>query len=254
MTNSCAAIVSQAGDPLSDALVGQLSAQGIPAIQITTESLGDLHTCLDEEVFLLDGQEVGAIFFHAHPDEIFSCSFQENDRPFVDVEIRAIWLAAMQLDSILAINCYDADAWFENLHWTVWRRKFADADVPLAEINYGGFNGQNEDYWLPYTFQNPQQPLDNPTRKLLGAASIYDGCWDLHRFVCSETLTTSPTSSVQIAAKVLLATGIRLVDIWVNSREQVVIADTVPLFSEPLEILAVSERLTELIDARLHYR
>src|SRR5690606_27912775 len=117
-------IVGDEGDLLVQYTMQLLESQGTSVLHVKPSSLADIKTTLRDNTFILNDQVISGIFFRAHPDSFFSIGFQEEDRSFVDAEIRSVWLAAFQLRSLLSINRYDATSWFETLHWPTWRRAF----------------------------------------------------------------------------------------------------------------------------------
>ena len=77
------------------------------------------------------------MLFRVSPELTFSDEFEVSDQPFCDAEIRAIWLAALNLDSVLAVNKYDAMTWFEGSSWPVWRRKVIHVGIPVSKFLFG---------------------------------------------------------------------------------------------------------------------
>ena len=252
MSVTTVVIVAENDDLLAANLKNRLIAQGDQVLAIPPGSLGSLAVCLEDERFRIAGQSVGGILFRTPPDATFSDGFQAGDRRFCDVEMRALWLAALQLDSVFTINRYDATVWFEGLHWPIWRRYLLAGGIPVSPFTFGG--NVSSGWWYPYRSKRAQ-PLPGPaTRRLLGTA--VSGCSGVQSSLAvnGETVTGEKLSSVRATVELLTGLGIGFAEIFTDANERVLAIDTQPRISDLSLAELTSSRLATTYYEHLHRR
>ncbi len=246
----CVVIVCEDSDLLASHVQAHLTAQGDPVVKIRPGILGSLAIRLHDEHFWVAGQRVGGILFRSHPDATFSADFQPADRAFCDAEVRAVWLAAMHLDSVCAINRYDAAAWFEGAYWPVWRRRLIARGIPVSSFDCGE-SGAGE-WWYPYRSDQPQPPPGPTARRMLGASVSSASPAQRTLAVNGEILAGDGPAGVVAAIEALAESGTRLVEVITDRAERVLAVDVQPLIADPALAELASKRLGAIYHAHLH--
>jgi hypothetical protein len=191
------------------------------------------------------------ILFRAFPDSTFSVGFDAEDQPFCNSEIGAAWLAALNLDSVLAVNRYDATAWFEGLGWPVWRRWLAAAGVPLSPFAFGDAGAEDLDGWHPYATGLREALPPASTRRILGAAFTASLSAATVLAVAGVPPRDEMSAAIREAARVLDACGLRIAEIGADAEGRVLAVNPQPSISDEA-LSPVVRRLAELYHAHLH--
>lgn len=253
MSRSHAIVVSVSNDdPLARAFGVAIKAQGINVLSISPGALGDLHISLHDELFQVEGQPVSGIFFRASPALTFSEGFRVADQPFCDAEVRAAWLAALHLNSVFAVNQYDAVAWFEGIRWFEWRRRFIESQLPVSSFVFGDSSTESAAYWYPYTDTAPQSVPDRAVCRVLGSALSVSTRKQVSLVVDNQVISGEAFPTVVKAASLLVDMGIRLVEISTDSSGHILFVNTQPILSEPALVKRATDRLVGMYDAYLH--
>lgn len=252
MSEAQVVIVAECNDLLASRVKTQLIAQGIPVAEARPGDLGSLTVHLQNEGFWVKGQRVGGILFRSPPDASFSADFQPADRAFCDTEVRAVWLAAMHLDSVCAINRYDAAAWFEGAFWPVWRRTLIARGVPVSPFDCD--DRVAGEWWYPYRSYQPQPPPGPTARRLLGASVSSTLPAERTLAVNGEILAGERLANTVAAIETLAEAGIRLVEVITDRAGRVLAVATQPFITDPALAELISERLGAIYHAHLHRR
>jgi hypothetical protein len=247
-------IIGNDTDRLADAVTTKLTIRGIWALQIGPGVLGDLSVSLSGDTFRVEGRRVGGVFFRAFPDTGFSLSYDLEDQPFCDAEVGATWLAAMQLDSVLAINRYDATAWFEGLIWPVWRRRLVAAAVPVSRLAIGDVAAGDGWAWYPYCTGLPEALPSLETRRVLGAALTPEPSAEESLTVDGIVAAGATTAGVLAAARALADGGLRIAKIVTDGKGRVLSVNPHPCIVEDEILGRVTDLLVDLYYAHLHRR
>lgn len=251
MEEPCVAVVSSHADSLASEVSATLRARGIRTRDVSPGALGTLHVDLREDVFSIDGQPVGGIFFRSSPDSTFSEGFLADDRSFCDAEIGATWLAALHLESIVAVNRYDAIAWFEGLDWPVWRRRLIEAGIPVSPFGFGEVRAEGPLYWCPYKSCAVEVASDPATRGVLGSAVTSSVHKQTTLMVCNYVIRGEANSNVLDAGKLLHEAGVRLAQIATDLDGRILLVNTQPVISDIHSVKPAVDLLAGLYHAHL---
>ncbi len=235
------AVIGEQSDTLCRSLARALSADGVPVLRSTPGELSSLKVSLGEEMMLVEGQVVAGVFFHCHPDRCFSDGYVAEDRAFCDAETRAIWLSALNLGAVLAINRYDATAWFEGLGWASWRRRLREAGIPVADIHVGG-GRHSTGHWQLFA-SGHQRPLPRPEVQRCLAAAVTES--EHSRSVVAvggEILGGCSSPSAHAAAALLAEEGIWLAQLQLDQHGALLGVDPVPRVEDSASIQQITRR------------
>jgi len=249
---SCVVIVAERGDLLAALVQNRLEAQGDQVMMVPPGALGGLTVHLADDVFRVEKKRIGGILFRAIPDTTFSDGFEAADRSFCDAEVRALWLAAMHLDPVCALNRYDAAAWFEGPHWPVWRRRLIAGGIPVSPFTFSGDGSAG--WWYPYRSFRPQTPPGPAAGRVLGSATSAAFSAQRTLAVDGEVLSGDGHASALAALRLLTKAGIRLAEVCTDSDGRVLTVDTLPLLADPSLAAEVSDRVAGIYHDHLHRR
>ncbi len=252
-SRSCLIIVSDYDDLLSNQVATTSEAQGVKVLRFLPNTLGDLNVCLRDDFFWVNGQPVGGILFRSSPNSTFSDGFDEDDQSFCDAEIRALWLAALHLDSILTMNQYDAAAWFEGSLWSSWRRCLIGAGIPVSPFAFGSVTSV-EGLWYPYGSQKAREMPGQATRGILGSAIALARQKQVSLVINQEVLAGKTTPSILATASLLEGLGVRFSGIVTDYQDRLLTIITRPTISNTNLAKLVSHRITGMYYEHLHRR
>jgi len=248
MKQSYVAIVGSKTDKLSKKVESTLSFQDTPVMHISPEDLGDLHVSLQGERFNVKGLQVRGILFRASPHSAFCESFVLKDQHFCDAEVRATWLAAFHLDSVLAINKYDAAAWFEGASWPVWRRRLIRTGIPVSSFQIGDVITTGLWFWYPYGSCIPRSAPKRIIRRIMGTALTLRNQKQTCLIVCNEVIAGEANSVVLDTYKLLEENGVCIAEIGTDSEGNIIYVNTQPKVLDSTS----AEQAAHLIVGKLH--
>jgi hypothetical protein len=225
-------IVSEFTDTLASAVAVKLQSEGIYVVQTAPYDLGDLRVTLHEDEFIVNDSPVSGILFRSLPNSTLSQGFPIEDRGFCDSELRAVWLAALHLPRILAINRYDAEAWFEAVGWPVWRRKLVEQEIHVSPFVFGGVVQENLRFWHPYTSLLARPVPDNGTVQMLGSALTQSVRQQESLVVCGEVISGEILPVVVDTMNVLEKAGVWIASIATDSDATICSVNTLPTIPE----------------------
>jgi hypothetical protein len=249
---SCVIVVSDHADEVSGAVANNLQVEGIPVVYAGPGALGDLCVHLRGDSFAVNGQSVGGIFLRSSPESVFGEGFAARDRAFCDAEIRAVWLAALHLESVLAINRYDPAAWFEAAGWPVWRWRLIEAGVPVSPFGFGDVEVQGARSWYPYRSSRAQSVPSRATRRVMGCALAQSTWKQVSLVVCGHVLEGELSSSVESAAQLLNESGVQIAEIATDNDGCVLSVNTQPRISEARTVEQAGQLIGEAYRAHMH--
>jgi hypothetical protein len=175
-----------------------------------------------------------------------------SDQPFCDAEIRAIWLAALNLDSILAVNKYDAVAWFEGLNWPVWRRKLIHAGIPVSKFWFGDTTLRTSCVWYPYTSQEARPAPGYHAKRVLGSALTESTLIQKSLIIGKDIVAGKQTRSILSTAELLADAGVCIAEVATDAYDNIVTVNTQPTISDVHIENLVSYQIAEMYHAHLH--
>jgi len=210
--------------------------------------LASLSVALTEEQFIVEDETVRAVLWRVSPDMPLADDFCAQDRSFAAAETAAVWIAGNSLPATLAINRFDAEAWYSGLRWHYWRNRLAAAGVAVTDICVGDLALPAGWQWSPYTTGDPCDMPDTPARAVM--ASACHGAVELVTAVavCGEIETGASHSNVRLAAALLDAWGVGLAAIDADRDGRVHRVRVLPA----LEAGPVFEHVTATLGDRLY--
>jgi hypothetical protein len=247
-------VISHPEDKLSVLITAILRSQGIRVMHILPGALTSSQISLRSNLLSISGFQIGGVLFRASPETPFSDEFELNDQPFCDAEIRAVLLAALNLESVLAVNKYDAMTWFEGLGWPVWRRKLIHAGIPVSEFQFGESALQESGAWYPYGSQNARAAPGYYTKKALGSA-LTESVPVQHNFIIGKDIVVGERTVTMIdTAEFLANAGVYIAEVTTDIHDNILTVNTLPTISNDQIASLVSYRITEIFNAHLHSR
>lgn len=244
-------VISYPDDKLSRSVTRLLHAQGIQVLNTIPDTLGSRRISLQGDLLRIDGLPIGGVLFRVSPQSKFSDDFETFDQPFCDAEIRAILLAALNLDSILAINKYDATAWFEGLGWSTWRRALINSGIPVSELMFGDSPSKHLSVWYPYTGWEAKPVPGYHSKRILGSALTERGSLHNTLVLGKDIIAGKQVPSLIATVELLADMGISIADIVTDPSEKILTVNTIPLISDVF-IEDVSHRIMEMFHAHLN--
>ena len=247
-------LVSNEGDLLSKSLTHRLQRKNVIVHNFSPHDLGNLDVSLSDRYFSIGGNTIQGIFFRISPDSHFSSDFVKEDQQFCDAETRAVWLSALNLESIVTINRYDAVAWFQGIEWDTWRNKIIESEINVSSFVFGDNPTMEGGCWYPYSSSIARDIPGKTTRKILGCALSYSSQIQSNLVVCNHVITGNANVSVSSSSKMLERIGIQLAEITTDVDEHVVTINTIPKISNKKILKEVSEILVGVFLENMHSR
>ncbi len=242
----CILIVRYEQDALADAVAAQMQARGSVVRQLAPSALAGMRLTLAGDVFLIDDHPVAGALFRVAPDTTFSRGFRVEDQAFCDAEVGAVWLAATHLDSVLAINQYDAVAWYEGAGWSVWRRRLLQSGLPLSAFAFGNAAVQGSAFWYPYSTNTVRADPDQVVQRVMACARSSHVGQQTSIVVCKQVITGLRLPDVLLAAEHLAEAGVLIAAITTDADDRLLVVDSQPFV---LDIAAAERAAASLVDA-----
>lgn len=208
-----------------------LHNKNVQVICAEPASLGSLDIHLEQDDFYVNRQLVTGILFRSVPDTTFSEGFALADRRFCDAEIRAVWLAALNLKTILAVNRYDAVAWFEGTNWPIWRRRLLEAEIPVSPFYFGNHLQESNIYWYPYLSTENRPAPGAVTKRMLAPALTQNKPFQENLIVWGNVVFDSNQPYMTDVAKLLENAGIRIALVSTDSNGHILSINTQPMLA-----------------------
>jgi hypothetical protein len=247
-------IVARFGDSLAESVAVELRRRDVSVLRVHASTLADVNMQVTPDCVEIDGRRIEGIFFRSPPAVSFSEEFIAEDRDFCDIELRALWLAAFNTPGILAINRYDAGAWFEGSAWPVWRRLLLRDSIPSTPFRFGEIGVKPSWHWYPYA--NPSV-LPLPGCMMQRTAAIAGSSFKMalrHLVFRQEVITGETHPTVVEVARVLARDGIQFAEIATDEEGRVMFVDTLPDLVDHTVIQCAAMRIGEAFYAHLHGR
>jgi len=248
-----ALVVGVDSDAVAGSLTTGLRGRAWEVIQLPPDSLASTTLHVQGDAAFLAQRPLAAVAFCGFPTWSQNRGFAPEDDAFCGAEARAAWLGVLQLRTVSAINRWDAEVWYSSSEWSVWRRRFVRAGVPLSAVSVGKAHAAPEWTWLPWGGAGFQaRPQAGACHALASATLPARG---LHRSIwCDGTVLTGDMSPVLMrAGTVLRQYGVRYATLLLDEDERIVTA-TSSLIAPVEHTTTVAQRFLELYDADLHSR
>jgi hypothetical protein len=209
-TRGTLVVVAQDGDRLARRVKEIVDARGGRTRWCAPARRASLSVALTDETFTVEDDTVGAILWRVSPDMPLADDFREEDRAFAAAETAAVWIAGNCLRGTLAVNRFDAEAWYSGLRWHYWRDRLAASGVAVTDICVGDLALPSDWQWSPYTTGEPCDLPEGPARAVMACA-----CHDAVTLVtsiavCGDITAASPHPNVRRTAELLDAWGVGL--------------------------------------------
>jgi hypothetical protein len=245
------AVAVVGADRLALACADRLRSRDVDVLALRADGLADLRVTLSADRFEIEGRPVGAILWRAPVGASALAEFAPEDRGFVLAEVSATLLAATNHASVLAVNRLDAEAWFEEGQWVLWRRRLQRAGVPVCGVSVGDLDGGR--WWRPYV-GGPDRPVPvRAVRRALGTAVVDAPVVGAALFVGDEAIGGAPSTAVRLAGRVLTRQGLALKAISYDDRGTVVSVNPYPEIADN-GIDSIAQRLARLLHDHLRRR
>ena len=256
MTSTCGTlvVVAQSEDRVAQRVTRAFAARGGRTRWCAPGRLGGLKVDLTDEAFSIEGEPVRAIFWRVSPDMPLADDFRAEDRAFAASETAAVWIAGQHLPGTMAVNRFDAEAWYSGLRWQYWRDRLAACGVAVTDIRVGDLPLPACWQWSPYTTGEPCDMPEAPARAVM-ASACHDAVAPLTSVaVCGGIVMAAPHPNVARAAALLDRWGVGLAAIDSDADGRVHRVRVLPEFDEgPLferAVTTLGDRLYEHCAAR----
>ena len=254
MYDPCIVVVAEKADPLARAVVADLPDRGDRVLYVAPADLGSFPVMFGKGIFFARGCVVCGILFRASYDNAFTVDFAEEDQHFSAAEFGALWLTALNCESVLAINRYDAEAWFEGYGWTVWRRRLIKEGIPVSPFSFGEDCTGGPRFWLPYTNTLIRPAPGGMSRRTLGTALTGSKVKQTSLVVCGRVIAGERYPCVVDTMDMLRDEGVRIAEIATDSEERVLFLNTRPAFTDTGLTDQAATLIVEMFHAHLHLR
>jgi hypothetical protein len=248
-------VVDDGDDPLANAVHDALRESGVATLRLMGRSLARTRVEVTADDVRVRDRRVAAVLFRASTGDGLAEGFHADDASFSSSEARAAWLAALHSPSVIAVNRIDPEVWFAFADWPIWRRRLADAGVPLAPLAVGDVDTGADGAWLPWG-GGVARPRPRAVRRVFGAAVTSATSLETAVVAASDVVDGADGADGEVArsvADVLASWGVSLAGLVIDEQGRVVSATATPTISEAVAP-AAARRLTEVLTAHLHRR
>lgn len=248
-----AVIVDDGTDPVAGEAMRSLRATPTAVRRLAAGDLARAPLELTGTGARLAGREVGAVFFRAATRTWFANGFEEADAEFCNAETASAWMALLDLEPVLAINRSDAELWFSDSEWSVWRRRLIEAGVAVTPLTVGAATSTDERRWMPWGGGLARMPGPRAARCLAAAEPVHSvartSVWLRASVVAGDS---SP--GARAAAAVMADHGATFAEVRVAGDDTVFACSSRPLMPSASEAVAAGRRIAEEIDDHLRGR
>jgi hypothetical protein len=218
-------------------------------------SLGDLRIQLGNAGLIVEGAPVGGILWRVFPQTNLSASYPLNDQPFCTAEVGATWLAALNLESVLAINRYSPLMWYNQLRWPAFRWLLHKAKITVSSLHFGSSDPKlGAALWLPYLSGRPLTPFDAEVHAVMGSALTVAQPAHAYILVCGTFLGEDGVGEAEQAARQLDRLGICLAEIRTDHDGKIFSVNPQPSISDPILVDQAAALISNAFHAHLHHR
>ena len=249
MAEPAIAVAAPSGDELSDKVARLAEARGSRVLRLPLETLADVVVTLDGDTMFVEGEPIGGIVFRGDYESQMSGGFVVTDQRFTDLEAGAVWLAALHLPTVEAINRPDATGWFEG-GWSTWRAALATEGVSLAPLHVGEDPGPDA-AWFPYTGRNPRRL---PPPEARGTLAVAWGRPRTELICCCGVSVGAKTKAATGIARALDDIGLALASVQLDASNRVCSVNPHPIVDDAADLNLVSERIVDRLTRRRRRR
>jgi hypothetical protein len=246
-----AAIAVVGSDRLAVVTSAALRSTGVEVVDVPGHQLADAPVSLRRNGFSVHGRPIAGMLLCEPVGTAAPHGFAGPDWSFVLAELGATWLAAANLDGMLAINRLDAEAWYEGGQWPVWQRRLGATPVELSPLRVGASAAGAR--WRPYTGGADRPAPAEAVRRALGTALTDEPIAGAALFVCGEPVGPAGPGGLTDAAALLRGSGLELVSIAHDAEGRVATVDPYPAVAEDI-VAPVAARLAGAFHDHLRRR
>jgi hypothetical protein len=189
------------------------------------------------------------------PQTNLSATYSLDDQPFCTAEVGAAWLAALNLESVLAINRYSPLMWYNQLCWPVFRWLLHKAMITVSSFHFGGSDPKlGATQWLPYLSARPLTALDGEVHAVMGSALTVAEPAHAYTLVCGTFLGEDGVGQAKQAARQLDRLGICLAEICTDHDGKIFSVNPHPSISDPILVEQAAALISNAFHEHLHHR
>ncbi len=237
--------------PVRDGVAAEVGrAAARRGASVTWHAPADLaarQVALQDTSCVVDGAPLTAVLWRVSPDMNLADGFTEADRRFATNETAATWIAALQLESIAAVNRFDAQAWYSGLRAQYWCDRLRAAGVRVAPACAGDADVAPHWRWHPYTADGDCDLPGRPARASMATACREPFPLSRHVSLFGTVPPSSAHPNVERAARLLFDWGIGLATIGSDIFGRVHDVRVLPVLDDTPLLAHVAERLTEYL-------
>jgi len=248
MTRSEVVIVAQPEDSLAVGVQQVIAASGGGVAWYTPRTLATLNIELTGEMFNVDGRAVRSVLWRVSPEMPLAEDFQVVDRAFAGAEVAATWIAGLRIRDIVAINRFDAEAWYSGLRPQYWRDRLSAAGIAVTSMSIGDCSVPDDWQWSPYTTGQPSELPEPKARAVMASACHPARKVVTSVYVCGEIITERPDPNVRRATELLDAWGVGLAAIEADTEGRLHRVRVLPVF----ENASCLERVATILGTHLY--
>jgi hypothetical protein len=248
MDTSEVVIVAQPEDPVAVGVQQMVAASGGGVAWYAPSALATLNVELTGEMFNVDGRAVRTVLWRVSPEMPLAEDFQVVDRAFAGAEVAATWLAALRTNGIVAINRFDAEAWYSGLRPQYWRDRLSAAGIAVTSMSVGDCPVPEDWQWSPYTTGEPSELPEPKARAVMASACHAEKDLVTSVYVCGQIITECPDPNVHLATELLDAWGVGLAAIEADTDGRLHRVRVLPVFDDA----SLLERVTTILGTHLY--
>jgi hypothetical protein len=248
-------VVADAADPLAREVSGALARRRFTVKDVEAHRLALLPVALFLETARVEGQPLDALVFLTDPITSFTADFAHEDRDFCDAEVRATWLAILNLPTVATVTRWLPEEWSSLGEWAIWRRRMISHGVCVSPMSFGA-NGDaaSDSTWFPFSSGAAQRVPGRFGRRALGPAVSQARLATSTIYCCGEIVAGPDTPQVRRAVAVLELYGTQLAAIMLDEEGRVLMCTSRPAICEISLAHAVAEKVAEHLDAAVSRR
>jgi hypothetical protein len=247
-------VVGAVADPLAESVATSLDQRGIETRRIDASRLALEPVALDADSATLDGRTIDAAIFLAEPMASFGGDFVPEDADFCDAEVRATWLALLNLPSVATVTRWTAEEWASLGEWAIWRRRLLTEGVPCSPLAFGVDPTDGDIRWMPFSSSDTHAVPGPVGRRLMVPPLTSAQPTTASIWCCGQVIAGPDSEIVHRCGRVLERYGTRLASIVLDERGAVFACGSRLQILDESTAHAVAESVSDQIHADLSGR
>jgi hypothetical protein len=247
-------VVGADADPLAEAVTASLSSRGVDTRRIDASQLALEALELDRDGATLGGRTIDAAVFLAEPTASFGGDFAREDAEFCDAEVRATWLALLNLPSIATVTRWTAEEWTSLGEWAIWRRRLLADGVACTALAFGMDPADGGTRWVPFSSSETHSLPGPAGRRMLVPPQTSAQPAGTSIWCCGRVVAGTDSQTVHRCGQVLERYGTRLASIVLDQDGAVfACASRLQVVDEPT-VISIAESVADQLHADLSGR